>query len=93
MIRTYQRNPVIDVRDIEGEIFLIHEEAGWIVHLNETASVIWRLLDKPHKPNDIISTFRFLFPEEDARYIKLSIRKVLKDMSEQKAILRRRTPN
>lgn len=90
MTRVLLRNPDLIVRNVDDQLFLIDERRGKIHHLNETASAIWRLLDVPHTANEVINTFRFLFPEEDARQMKQALRSSLHNLVDTTVLLRRR---
>lgn len=90
MTRIYHRNPDLIIREVENQFFLIDEEGGWIDHLNETASAIWRLLETPQSANEVIAAFRFLFPNEDVHHIKQAIRVALKDLAARDILMRRR---
>ncbi|EPX78954.1 PqqD family protein [Litoreibacter arenae] len=82
MARLLRQNEWLDVRQLEGQIFLIDEEGGRIHHLNETASALWRLLDTPATRKEVVAEFRFLFPEEDPVRLKSAIKGLLRDLVE-----------
>ena len=58
MARPLRQNDRLELREVEGQIFLIDEEGGKIHHLNETASAVWRLLETPRTRKEILSEFR-----------------------------------
>ncbi|MDJ0638895.1 MAG: PqqD family protein [Paracoccaceae bacterium] len=88
MAKMLRQNPELEPREVEGQIFLIDEEGGKIHHLNRTASAVWRLLETPFDQNAIIDQFRFLYPDEDAKRLKKSIRSLLRDLADQKVLIR-----
>jgi hypothetical protein len=90
MACVFLRNSNLIVRDVDNQLFVIDEPGGQIHHLNETASAIWRLLEEPQSANDIIRTFRFLYPDENAAHIKRGLRDALSDLSDRDVLLRRR---
>jgi hypothetical protein len=77
----FRSNSEMIARDVDGEFFIIDENGGAIHYLNQSASAIWRLLDEPATARSIISTFRFLYPDEDVASLKKSIRATLRQLS------------
>ena len=88
MISLLNQNNRLVVREVEAQFFLIDEEGGTIHHLNETASAIWRLLDEPATSNKVIEMFRFLYPDENVRDLKRSIRSLLRDLVDRNILVR-----
>lgn len=90
MTRILMRNCGFVEREVEGQFFLIDEESSRIHHLNETASAIWRLLAEPATSNRVIEMFRFLYPDENVRDLKRSIRSILGDLMDRNILVRKR---
>ena len=67
---------------------LIVRDGGRMHPLNGTASAVWRMLDEPATSAAIIRQFRFLYPEEDARHLKSSLRSLLEDLSDRDILKR-----
>ena len=89
MITILHRDQAVNIRDLDGEIFILDERNNRIHHLNITASAIWRYLEIPASSKEVIAVFRSLYPDEDQHQLKKSIRTSLAWML-RKGILHRR---
>ena len=49
----HKREKAVMVREVDREVLLLDTESNLIHKLNQTASIIWRLLDQSGSPDEI----------------------------------------
>ena len=50
---TLQRNPAVLQQDLDGEVLLRLPQGSEVLHLNDSASALWRALDEPRTLDEI----------------------------------------
>jgi len=80
MGKKLHQNPNLDIRELDGELFILDERLKCIHHLNVTASAIWRFLEKPAKSKEVLAVFREIYPDADQTALKASLRKSMRWM-------------
>ena len=50
---TLQRNPDVLQQDLDGEVLLLLPEGSEVLHLNDSASALWRALDEPRTLDEV----------------------------------------
>ena len=50
---TFQRNPFVLQQDLDGEVLLLLPEGSEVLHLNDSASALWRALDEPRTLDEV----------------------------------------
>ena len=53
MTVTLQRNHDVLQQDLDGELLLLLPEGSQVLHLNDSASALWRALDEPRTLDEI----------------------------------------
>lgn len=59
----------IDLRQVEGDLFLADRDGVAIYHLNAIGTGIWNLLAEPTSPNDAVEILAAAFPDTDPAQI------------------------
>ena len=65
MIR-WRRHPEAQATELDGEAFLVRRDRDAILHLNPTATALWRALDEPTSRDELVDVFALAYPEEPA---------------------------
>ena len=59
-----QRNTTVLWRELDGEAILLNPKEGCSYNLNHVGTLIWKMLDGEHIPNDIAKTICELYEVE-----------------------------
>lgn len=76
----YLRSPAVSATEVDKEIFLIESNSDEIYHLDEIGSGVWRLLEEPCTPDELVDTFVTTFPDIPVQRIRQDLEKVVEDM-------------
>jgi Coenzyme PQQ synthesis protein D (PqqD) len=60
-----ERNTTILWRELDGEAVLLSPSAGCSYNLNQVGTLIWKLLDGKHTPNDIAQAICEVYEVEE----------------------------
>lgn len=63
MTGRYRRHPSVSVTEIDGEAFLVRRDTDAILHLNPTATGLWRALEEPMARDRLVDLFASGFPD------------------------------
>ncbi|MBL0935265.1 MAG: PqqD family protein, partial [Rhizobiaceae bacterium] len=64
----------IELRQVEGDLFLADGEGVAIYHLNAIGTGVWNLLAEPTSPNDAVEILAAAFPDTDPNRIEQDAR-------------------
>lgn len=79
----YGRAAGITMREMDGDLFLAHEETGSIYRLNATGAAFWRVIDTPQDLNAIIEIFQEAFPKMQPAQVKRDLLALVEELTDQ----------
>ena len=65
-----QRNDAVLWRELDGEAVLLDSAAGCSYNLNRVGTLIWKMLDGKHTPDDIATAICQLYEVEHEQALK-----------------------
>jgi len=71
---------------VDGDMFLANPAGETIYHLNVIGAALWRLMDQPVFPGDVLATLRAAFPDVAAERIESDLDAVLSDLEKRRLI-------
>ena len=81
------RNPQMITSQIDGEVFMMDIDQDSFLGLNEVASFIWDLLEKPHAPGEVIAAVKTAFEAPDEGAIERDVTAFLDSMLKDKLVM------
>jgi len=82
----YRRRADLPATEVGDEVFLVIPEGQEIVHLDQLAAALWRLLETPSTLNVIVDTFATAFPDMPVAQLRADILAALGEMEEQNVL-------
>ncbi len=86
---TWLRNPAVAATEIDAETFLVEPTGGEVFYLDEISSALWRILDAPRTPRDIVEAFAEAFPDVGRDRIAADIDAALAELARRGLIVPR----
>ncbi len=77
------RKQNLTTKELGGEVMIYHEDHDTVHVLNETAALIWSLLDGRHTIDDLQCEVRKKFFVEDERDISGDVERAVKELRRQ----------
>lgn len=71
---------------VDGDMFLANPAGETIYHLNVIGAALWRLMDQPVFPGDVLATLRAAFPDVAAERIESDLDAMLSDLEKRRLI-------
>lgn len=75
-----RQHPTAKLRQLGGEVFATNHALTSVLHLNEGAVRIWKLLEEPTSETEAVEILHTAFPDEALEKIKDDTRKIFNDM-------------
>lgn len=73
----YRRRPDVTERRLGNSVFLARTGNDAVHRLNETGSALWRLLERPLRPEEAVRAFQAAFPRQPKARVARPIRDLL----------------
>ncbi|MEQ8398834.1 PqqD family protein [Thalassobaculum sp.] len=73
----WRRHPEARATELDGEAFLVRQDRDAILHLNPTATALWRALAEPASRDDLIDIFALAYPDEPAERLTADLDRAL----------------
>ena len=83
---TLQRNPDVLQQDLDGEVLLLLPQGSEVLHLNDSASALWRALDKPRTLDEVAATLSEAYAA-DPSIVRADLLAVLPELQARGAVL------
>jgi hypothetical protein len=73
----YRRRPDVTERRLGDSVFLARTGNDAVHRLNATGSALWRLLERPVRPEEAVRAFQAAFPAQPKARVARPIRELL----------------
>ena len=82
----FSQAPDCLLEEMDNEVLLYNPKSNLTLHLNQSSSLVWQLLDGVTSVSDLIQQLQHQFPESHEQ-IEQDVLDVLADMQENKVIV------
>ena len=72
-----QRAPKTEFREVGDDIFLVHPDGEQMFNLNPTGAALWRMLENPSTPTEIIAVVQTAYPILAPEKVKSDVNSLL----------------
>ena len=83
----YARRPDVELREMDGSVFLADNSSDSIYYLNQTGAAIWHFLNAPATLRNTIATLQAAFPGASDLQIEKDVRDLFRRMIERRLIV------
>ena len=83
---TLQRNPDVLQQDLDGEVLLLLPEGSEVLHLNDSASALWRALDEPRTLDEVAALLADAYAADPA-VVRADLLALLPELQARGAVL------
>jgi len=80
--RVYTRNPDIEERQVDDEIFLVNPDNEALYNLDILGSAIWRLLENPVSVPEAVDIICKAFPDAEPESVEKDVTELIADLSD-----------
>ncbi|MDF1719210.1 MAG: PqqD family protein [Minwuia sp.] len=77
---TFRRADGVSENPMDDDLFLVAPGSGEIVHLDQMAAAVWRLLETPCSQTEMIAVFVEAFPEMPADTVSADLQTALQTL-------------
>lgn len=82
-----RRNPAIQEKQVDGELFLVNSETQAIHHLDKLGAALWSLLDSRTSVAELVRMVQQAFPEISKEQIQKDLKALMSDLIANRLLL------
>jgi len=83
---TLQRNPDVLQQNLDGDVLLMLPQGSQVLHLNDSASALWRALDVPRTLDEVVAMLAEAY-EADPDVVRADLLTLLPELQSRNAVL------